>query len=68
VGAEVFDVSPFDLVRVPPDTWHQFRPSGDSPLGFLCLVEADRDRPILPTPEELAQLKSRKSVPDFIRA
>ena len=25
VGREIVDVQPFDLVRVPPWTWHQFR-------------------------------------------
>jgi mannose-6-phosphate isomerase-like protein (cupin superfamily) len=68
VGTEVFDVRPFDIVRVPPLTWHQFRSSSAAPLGFLCLVNAERDRPIRPTEEELRQLRSRKEVDDFIRA
>lgn len=67
VGTEVFEIRPFDIVRVPPATWHQFRPSGDSPLGFLCLVNAERDRPILPTEDELRALKSSQEVAAFIR-
>ena len=67
VGTEVFEIGPFDIVRVPPMTWHQFRPAGDSPLGFLCLVNAERDRPILPTEEELRALQSSQEVAAFIR-
>ena len=40
----------------PAATWHQFRAGEDEPLGFLCLVNADRDRPQLPGPADLAAL------------
>lgn len=45
-----------DLVSVPPMTWHQFHAAADEPLGFICLVAAERDRPQLPSEEELIQL------------
>ena len=48
VGEQAYDIGTHDLVNVPPMTWHQFHASGDEPLGFLCLVAADRDRPQLP--------------------
>jgi quercetin dioxygenase-like cupin family protein len=48
VGDRTFDIAMHDLVSVPPMTWHQFRAAGDEPLGFLCLVAAERDRPQLP--------------------
>ncbi|KAA8829770.1 hypothetical protein [Bifidobacterium myosotis] len=28
----------------------------DGPLGFICIVKADRDHPIRPTAEELEQI------------
>jgi quercetin dioxygenase-like cupin family protein len=56
IGAEVHDLQQRDLVTVDPLTWHQFRAAADSPLGFLCLVAKDRDRPQLPDSEELAAL------------
>jgi quercetin dioxygenase-like cupin family protein len=34
-----------DLVRVAPGDPHQFRNTGNEPLGFLCVVDAARDRP-----------------------
>ena len=48
VGEQAYDIGTHDLVNVPPMTWHQFHASAGEPLGFLCLVPADRDRPQLP--------------------
>ncbi|HYT90957.1 MAG TPA: cupin domain-containing protein [Gemmataceae bacterium] len=37
-----------DVVYVAPHAPHQFRnPSTDEPFGFLCVVDAERDRPTL---------------------
>ena len=52
VGDKASDIGLHDLVNVPPMTWHQFRAATDEPLGFLCLVAADRDRPQLPADHE----------------
>lgn len=67
VGNAIAAVAPFDLVRVPPGTWHQFRADDDSPLGFLCLVNQDRDRPELPDDAALAVLRADADVAAFIR-
>jgi quercetin dioxygenase-like cupin family protein len=56
IGGEVHELGERDLVTVDPLTWHQFRAAADSPLGFLCLVAKDRDRPQLPSAEEQAAL------------
>ena len=56
VGDSAYELGTNDLVAVPPMTWHQFRAAPDSPLGFLCLVAARRDRPQLPSAEELEAL------------
>lgn len=45
LGDEVVSVAPFDLVYVAPRTPHRFFAATDSPLGFLCLVDRERDRP-----------------------
>jgi mannose-6-phosphate isomerase-like protein (cupin superfamily) len=52
VGERAYDIATNDLVSVPPMTWHQFRAAADAPLGFLCLVAAERDRPQLPSAAE----------------
>ena len=56
VGDRVVDLGPHDLVSVPPMTWHQFQAAADQPLGFLCLVNTDRDRPQLPDAASRAAL------------
>lgn len=38
------DLEPLDAVYVSPETPHQFQ-ALDEPLGFLCIVDRDRDRP-----------------------
>ena len=56
VGEEAHEIGLHDLVSVPPMTWHQFRAAADEPLGFLCLVAAERDRPQLPDPADVEAL------------
>lgn len=66
-GQGVVDVAPFDLVSVPPRTWHQFRAAADQSLGFLCLVDRERDRPERPGEDDLAVLRRDPGVAAFIR-
>ena len=68
VGSAITEVTPFDLVHVPARTWHQFRAGDDVPLGFLCLVNHDRDRPELPDAEALAELRTNAAIAAFIRS
>jgi S-methyl-1-thioxylulose 5-phosphate methylthiotransferase len=56
VGDRAYDIAMHDLVSVPPMTWHQFHASPDEPLGFLCLVACNRDRPQLPAAHEVEGL------------
>lgn len=68
VGSEVRPVRSFDLVHIPPMTWHQFRTTGEEPMGFLCMVNAERDRPQLPDEEDLRRLGSDPTVAAFLAA
>ncbi len=45
VGHQVFDLAPFDLLHVPPDTPHRWVNESAEPFGFLCPVDAQRDPP-----------------------
>ena len=67
VGDRLHDLANHDLVKVPPLTWHQFRAPDDEPLGFLCLVNAERDRPQLPQAEDLEALRADAETAEFIR-
>jgi quercetin dioxygenase-like cupin family protein len=58
VDLDVRALEPHDLVTIPPWTWHQFRAGDAESLGFLCLVNRDRDRPQLPSAAELEVLRA----------
>ena len=66
VGSEIRAVETNDLVAVPPWAWHQFRATAGAPLGFLCMVNALRDKPQLPTDGELAGMRANADVADFL--
>ena len=66
VGGEVREVAPHDLVTIQPMTWHQFRATKGEPLGFLCMVNAERDKPRLPNEEELKALRADPRVAAFL--
>jgi quercetin dioxygenase-like cupin family protein len=66
VGDEVKQLEKRDLVTVPPMTWHQFRATTDGPLGFLCMVNAERDKPQLPSTEDVARLRRNPAIAAFL--
>jgi mannose-6-phosphate isomerase-like protein (cupin superfamily) len=66
VGSSVFEIAPYDLLTVPAMTWHQFRATRGEPLGFLCMVNAARDRPQLPDEEDLKRLRETPEVAAFL--
>ena len=68
VGDRVSDVGIGDLVFIPPHSWHQFRANAGEPLGFLCLVNAARDRPELPDAAQLAQLRADPAIARFLNS
>ncbi len=51
-----------DCVYIAPDTFHQFHAVGSEPLGFLCIVDRERDRPQLPSEADLARLNGVPAV------
>jgi quercetin dioxygenase-like cupin family protein len=67
VGDQVVDLGTHDLVRVPPLTWHQFRATEAAPLGFLCMVDCERDYPERPDEAALAELRADPAIAGFIR-
>jgi quercetin dioxygenase-like cupin family protein len=58
VGGDVHPIADLDHVYVPPMTLHQFVNEGDTPFGFLCIVDAVRDRPQPATPDDVAELEA----------
>jgi ribulose-bisphosphate carboxylase large chain len=47
LGEDRFDLGFGDLVYVRPDEVHQFRNPHAEPFGFLCIVDAQRDAPLI---------------------
>ena len=58
VGESLHRLAPFDHIYVGPMTMHQFVNEADEPFGFICVVDADRDRPQPATDDEFATLVS----------
>jgi quercetin dioxygenase-like cupin family protein len=66
VGDEVRTVKTHDLVRIPAMTWHQFRTRGSEPMGFLCMVNVERDKPQLPSDDDLNRLRANPAIAAFL--
>ncbi len=67
VDGDVRAVGVHDLIHIPAMSWHQFRASEGGHLGFLCMVNVERDRPQLPGAADLAELRRDPKVAAFIR-
>ena len=63
----VHTIQPFDLVNIPPMTWHQFQAEEEAPLGFVCLVPCARDRPIRPNEQEASELRAHPHIGPVVR-
>ncbi|HWJ03283.1 MAG TPA: cupin domain-containing protein [Verrucomicrobiae bacterium] len=57
LGERAVELGFLDTVYVSPDCPHQFINDGEEPFGFLCVVDADRDRPRALDEAELARLE-----------
>jgi len=68
VGGQLSEVTAPGLVFIPPMTWHQFRATANEPFGFLCMVNAERDKPQLPSKAELRELMKDPAVAAFLDA
>ena len=67
IGHRVVEAGTHDLIRVPSRTWHQFRAGEHAPLGFLCMVDCERDLPERPDAAALSALRRDPTVGAFIR-
>jgi len=56
-----------DCLFIGPQCLHQFHADGDVPLGFLCIVDRERDRPQPPSAAELDALRADPVLRDWVR-
>lgn len=68
LGDTIYPIAAHDTIYIPSWTWHQFYADKDQPLGFLCLVAGDRDRPSRPTEEEVNELRNNPAIREWVRA
>jgi len=66
IGEAVYPVKQNDLVSIPALAWHQFRPAPGGVLGFLCMVNAQRDKPQLPDEKDLQTLRRNPRIAAFL--
>lgn len=66
LGEEVVDVKVGDFIEVPTLQAHQFRANQGDYLGFLCLVNLERDKVQVITPEEQEVMKQNPVIRQFL--
>lgn len=64
LGDEVKELGLHDVVYISPETLHQFHADRDEPLGFICIVDRNRDKPTLPDEHFL---KEKVSSPEVLK-
>jgi quercetin dioxygenase-like cupin family protein len=64
---ELREISAFDMVYISPDTIHQFHADDGEPLGFICIVDRYRDRPVIPSDEKIKSMIDSEEVLHKIR-
>lgn len=64
---EINEISAFDVVYITPDTIHQFHADEGEPLGFICIVDRYRDRPVVPSDEDIRRMIQSEEVLNKIK-
>lgn len=60
-------LAPHDVVYIGPWAAHQFHAGDDEPLGFLCVVSRERDRPQLADDAGVARISANPEVARRLR-
>jgi len=64
---QIAGVQLHDVVYISPDTIHQFHADKNEALGFICVVDRYRDKPVIPDDETINEQIISKKVRDKIR-
>ena len=64
VGDRVIELGHLEVLEIPPSTAHRWVNAGDEPWGFLCTVDAERDRPL--DDAEWEALKANPATAPFV--
>ncbi|WP_302156541.1 cupin domain-containing protein [uncultured Dialister sp.] len=66
LGNQVVEVHEGDFITIAPWEWHQFKADMGDILGFLCLVNHDRDIPVYPTEEDIREIRKNPEAAHFL--
>jgi quercetin dioxygenase-like cupin family protein len=66
LGRSVHAIRPFDHVYVDGETLHLFSADADAALGFLCIVDRERDRPRPASADEIEALRRDPELAAFV--
>lgn len=64
---DIIPLNLHDVIFVAPESIHQFHADNNEPLGFLCMVDRYRDKPVIPDDETLAERITSEKVLKKIR-
>lgn len=67
IGDEIKVVKPFDMVVIPSLAAHQLLNTGKEPFGFVCTVNATRDKFRLLSKDELKEMNQNDKISSLIR-
>lgn len=61
LGNQIHTLTLHDVVFISPHTIHQFHADTHDPLGFICMVDRYRDKPLIPDEKAIQkQIQSEK--------
>jgi quercetin dioxygenase-like cupin family protein len=66
VGDRVVELGPMEVLEIPPSAAHRWVNAGEEPWGFLCTVDAERDRPQPVDDAEWEALKADPATAPFV--
>jgi len=64
---DVIPIAVHDVIYIAPESIHQFHADKDEPLGFICMVDRYRDKPVIPNDEILKEKINSEKVLKKIR-
>lgn len=67
LGDEIHALGLHDVVFISPETLHQFHADQGEPLGFVCIVDRYRDKPMIPSGETIERVMSESEARRKIR-
>ncbi|MDY5409355.1 MAG: cupin domain-containing protein, partial [Veillonella caviae] len=57
-----------DFIEIPGNTIHQFRANKGDYIGFLCLVNKERDKVKLLSQEQMEKLQNNPKIKAFLES